>query len=279
VTPFPVLLAFDKAYFLGVSADNGTELSPRTALSAVPYALHADVADGVSSSAAVVTRVNGQSGELTLQGGGGTTITNTGGTFTISSVGGSGTGIQGVQNTDGTLSIANANGPLQQSVSRTTASAQPSCRKARSLRISSHHRRCQWSGARFQRNGRRVDDADGRRFGRTERRMSGRITDDAESERTECGCRDFPIRSVRGQDRGQRGDCVEAQHSHAAFGGKGTDGDGCRHGLADCRRRFDAAVFSDGNTEQYSIHTHEKGAGAVMALAVDNTAAQYRCKL
>jgi trimeric autotransporter adhesin len=116
VTPLPASLAFDKAYFLGVTVDNGAELVPRTALTAMPYAIHAETADVAKAVApgatGIVTSVNNQSGAISLQGGGGTTVTNTGGTFTISSVGGGGTGIQGVQNSDGTLSILNPNGPV-----------------------------------------------------------------------------------------------------------------------------------------------------------------------
>ncbi|MBL0175765.1 MAG: hypothetical protein IPP94_10940 [Ignavibacteria bacterium] len=115
VTPIPVLVSFDRGYFLGVTVDGGTELVPRTPLSAVPYALRAaaaDVADALAPSATGIVRsVNGQQGTLTLQGGGGTTITNSGTAFTISSTGGGGTGIQGVQSTDGSLSITNPNGP------------------------------------------------------------------------------------------------------------------------------------------------------------------------
>ncbi len=115
VTPLPGSLAFDRAYFLGVSVDGGLELTPRTPLTAVPYALRAAVADQAQSLApgatGVVTSVNSQSGAVTLQGSGGTTITNSGATITISSTGGGGTGIQGVQNTDGGLTIANPNGP------------------------------------------------------------------------------------------------------------------------------------------------------------------------
>jgi hypothetical protein len=58
-----------------------------------------------------VRSVNGQEGALTLQGGGGTTINNSGGVFTISSSGGGGTGIQGVQSSDGSLAVTNPNGP------------------------------------------------------------------------------------------------------------------------------------------------------------------------
>lgn len=107
-TAIPGSVAFDQQYQLGISVDGGTELSPRTSLVSVPYAL---MADGLSSNAAVVSSVNSQSGAITLQGGGGTTITNTGSAFTISSSGSGGTGIQGVQNTDGSLTIANPNGP------------------------------------------------------------------------------------------------------------------------------------------------------------------------
>lgn len=116
VTALPASIAFDRAYFLGVSVNGGTELLPRSALTAVPYALRAEranVAEALAPTATgAVTSVNNQSGSLTMQGGGGTTVTNVGNTFTISSVGGGGTGIQGVQSTDGTLAITNPNGPV-----------------------------------------------------------------------------------------------------------------------------------------------------------------------
>lgn len=146
VTVLPPSLSFDRAYFLGVRVNGGAELSPRTPLTAVPYALRADraniaesaavadraliadranaadragtadradVADALAPSATgVVTSLNSQSGAITLQGGGGTTVTNSGGTFTISSTGAGGTGIQGVQSTDGSLLVANPNGPV-----------------------------------------------------------------------------------------------------------------------------------------------------------------------
>lgn len=115
VTPIPTSLAFDKAYYLGVSVDGGTELVPRSAISAAPYTMYASVA-GMANSLApavtgVVTSVNEKSGAVTLQGGGGTTITSVGNVITVSSTGGGGTGIQGVQNSDGSLTIANPNGP------------------------------------------------------------------------------------------------------------------------------------------------------------------------
>jgi len=112
VTAIPSSLAFDKGYFLGVSVDGGAEMTPRTPLSAAPYAIRASVADALSPNATgVVTSVNTQGGAITIQGGGGTTVTNTGSIFTISSSGSGGTGIQGVQNGDASIAVTNPNGP------------------------------------------------------------------------------------------------------------------------------------------------------------------------
>src|SRR2546430_2734072 len=113
VTPLPASLAFDRAYFVGVSVDDGAELSPRIPLTAVPYAIHAAMADEVSSTATSVVRsLNGQQGAVTLQGTGSTTVTQSAGTITISSTGGSGGGIQGVQSSDGAIAISNPGGPI-----------------------------------------------------------------------------------------------------------------------------------------------------------------------
>jgi trimeric autotransporter adhesin len=93
ITPIPDSLPFDRAYFLGVSIDGGTELVPRTAMSAAPYALFAKtagVADSLSSNVTgVVISVNNQSGKLAFQGTGSTTVTNVGDVFTINSSDGS----------------------------------------------------------------------------------------------------------------------------------------------------------------------------------------------
>ncbi len=99
VNPLPPSLTFSEPYLLGISVDGGAEMSPRTPMASVPYALNG-------------TSINGASGPVTLQGGGGTTINRVGNTITISSAGGGGgTGIQGVQSSDGSLVVANPNGP------------------------------------------------------------------------------------------------------------------------------------------------------------------------
>ncbi|HVZ40409.1 MAG TPA: hypothetical protein VHI13_14115 [Candidatus Kapabacteria bacterium] len=115
-TPLPSSLAFDRAYFLGVTL-NGTELAPRTPLTAAPYALRAAVADQAASLApgatGVVTSLNGTGGALLLRGGGATTVNRTGDTITVSSSGGAGgNGIQGVQSPGNTVAISDANGPV-----------------------------------------------------------------------------------------------------------------------------------------------------------------------
>lgn len=112
VTPIPPSLSFDRAYFLGVSVDGGTELSPRAPLTAAPYALRASIADGLAPNASgAVTSLNGATGDMTLAGGGGTSISRVGNEITISSTGG-GSGIAGVQNTDGSINITAPNGPV-----------------------------------------------------------------------------------------------------------------------------------------------------------------------
>jgi hypothetical protein len=48
----PAALGFDRAYYLGVTVDTGAELSPRTPLTAAPYAMRAHVADRLAGGAA-----------------------------------------------------------------------------------------------------------------------------------------------------------------------------------------------------------------------------------
>ncbi len=116
VTPIPGTMMFDRKYYAGISVDGGAELTPRTELTAVPFALnaaHAEKAGALAAGATgVVTNINGADGAVTLTGGGSTTVTRNGQSILISSAGGGGTGIAGLQNTDGTISIQNPNGPV-----------------------------------------------------------------------------------------------------------------------------------------------------------------------
>ena len=102
-------------YWLGITIDGGAELLPRTPLLAVPYAIHAEVAQTAAELApnanGVVTQLNGIDGNVHLIGAGGTTVTQNGNSITVSSAGGGGSGIQGVQNIDGSIAIQDPNGP------------------------------------------------------------------------------------------------------------------------------------------------------------------------
>lgn len=113
VNPITNSINFDRAYFLGVSVDFGSELSPRTALTAAPYALRAEranVAETLAPGAGgVVTSLNSSQGNISLVGSGGTTVNQAGSTITISSQ--IGNGITNLQNTDGMMNITNPNGP------------------------------------------------------------------------------------------------------------------------------------------------------------------------
>ncbi len=115
VNPLPTSVRFDRAYFLGVSLDFAPEMSPRTALTAVPYALRAEranVAESLDPAAVgVVKSLNSLQGNVNLVGAGGTNVNQSGSTITISSSAG-GQGIQGIQNTDGIIKIDNGSGPV-----------------------------------------------------------------------------------------------------------------------------------------------------------------------
>jgi hypothetical protein len=109
-TPFGVEVKFDKPYWLGIKVGDDAELSPRVALTSSGYSFSSDVALNVADGK-VVQSLNNLKDNITLEGGGGTTINTDGNKIMISSSGTGGTGIQGVQNTNNTLDISNPNGP------------------------------------------------------------------------------------------------------------------------------------------------------------------------
>ncbi len=111
--PIPASIDFRDQYWLGVSVDGGAEMAPRTALTSVPYALHAEVADRVSSispdAKGVVTSINEVDGPIRIIGDSTAKVTQKGQVITISSMP---DGVQTIQNVDGTISIQNSSGPI-----------------------------------------------------------------------------------------------------------------------------------------------------------------------
>ncbi len=98
--PIETAIRFDKQYWVGVSIDDAAELSPRTELTSVPYAIHADIANSLAKGAAgAVTSINGRSGDFTIKGGPGTFVQADGNTITISSIQSGSLGNQQTQQT------------------------------------------------------------------------------------------------------------------------------------------------------------------------------------
>ncbi|MDP4219632.1 MAG: hypothetical protein Q8896_04280 [Bacteroidota bacterium] len=133
-TAIPGHVQFDSAYFLGISIDGGAELTPRTLLTAAPYALnsafaqnafstatslyaaHATIADSANALSAgvtgVVRSINDASGDIIITGSGATKVTTSGKTVTINVPPGTGNGIQGVSPGDTSIAVANSSGPI-----------------------------------------------------------------------------------------------------------------------------------------------------------------------
>jgi len=129
VNPIPPTLKFDRAYFLGVSVDGRAELSPRTPMLAVPYALraidaetavsaeHAATADlatlsqGLAPGATGFVRsVNGRDGDLEIVGTGSTQIQTLGNRLTIFTKEVS-SGITSIHSIDAALAVTDGTGP------------------------------------------------------------------------------------------------------------------------------------------------------------------------
>ncbi|MBI1806970.1 MAG: hypothetical protein HYR76_07965 [Ignavibacteria bacterium] len=107
ITPIGANLTFAEPYWLSLQVAPDAEMSPRLPLTSVAYSFNSILADGQ-----VVRSINNLHDVVTLQAQGGATITSNGNTLTINAgSGGGGTGIQGIQNTDNTLTILNPNGP------------------------------------------------------------------------------------------------------------------------------------------------------------------------
>ncbi|MFZ4857118.1 MAG: putative metal-binding motif-containing protein [Desulfuromonadaceae bacterium] len=64
----PLNRPFDREYFLGISVNGGTEMAPRQALTAVPYAMHAVSADRLTLLCSKGDFLNCYTGEITTMG-------------------------------------------------------------------------------------------------------------------------------------------------------------------------------------------------------------------
>ena len=123
VTSLPDSLRFDRQCWLGLQVASDPELLPRIQLTSVGSSLNslrADVAQTVPDNSItagkiaggqVVKSINNLHDDLTMRGANGASVTTNGDTVIIAASGGGGTGIQGIQNTDNTLSITNPGGP------------------------------------------------------------------------------------------------------------------------------------------------------------------------
>lgn len=80
-------MQFESPYWVGVSVDESGEFNPRTKLTSVPFAMHADAASSLSPGATgAVTGINGKTGDLQIKAGDGVNIEQVENTITISAV-------------------------------------------------------------------------------------------------------------------------------------------------------------------------------------------------
>ncbi len=91
-TQSPLVLPFDRPYWLGVSLDGGPEMTPRRRLTATPYSLTARAVE----PGAAVRSINGLADDVNLVGGPNVSVTQSGNSIVITtSAGGGGTGTGG----------------------------------------------------------------------------------------------------------------------------------------------------------------------------------------
>ncbi|MBL7976446.1 MAG: hypothetical protein JNJ85_16120, partial [Candidatus Kapabacteria bacterium] len=108
----PLTLPFDTQYYLGITIQGGSELAPRVALSAAPYALRSSesaVAQSLSPTASGAVRsLNKIQGDITLKGVGVTSVSVNRDTILITTLQ---TGVQTLKSTDGVITVTNGSGP------------------------------------------------------------------------------------------------------------------------------------------------------------------------
>mgnify|MGYP001047290700 CR=1 FL=1 len=108
----PLTMAFDRQYWLALSIDGGAELQQRLALTSVPYAMNAQVADTAyalsPSVRGIVRTINGREGDVTMTGSGGTTVVRTGDTIRIGSTP---DGVKTLVSSDNSVAVTSGSGP------------------------------------------------------------------------------------------------------------------------------------------------------------------------
>ncbi|MBK9247192.1 MAG: hypothetical protein IPM69_03550 [Ignavibacteria bacterium] len=110
-TVTPLAMQFDKQMWLGITHVGNAEMAPRTPLVSTPYSLFSESAGTAlalsPNATGAVLSLNGLSGNLTLQGGGKTSVSQNGSTILITSLG----GIDRIDPADGSLTVGNPTGP------------------------------------------------------------------------------------------------------------------------------------------------------------------------
>ena len=111
-TPIPPAVKFDHVYYLGIAVDGGEEMSPRTILTSVPYALHSETAEYANRLSTdikgVITSINEIDGPIRLSGDSSISVTTTGRIIQLHIIS---AGIRTIGDTDNTMIITNPNGP------------------------------------------------------------------------------------------------------------------------------------------------------------------------
>lgn len=117
-TPIPSSIPFDKAMYLGIAIDGENELTPRTALLAVPYAIHSEVADlakGFTSDAkGIITSINEVSGSVRIIGDSTISVKQNGNSISLHSLitPTNTDGIKDIEAADNSIRVINKKGPM-----------------------------------------------------------------------------------------------------------------------------------------------------------------------
>lgn len=110
VLPLPGSMKFDRAYFLGVSADGSSELSPRTAFLPAPYAMNAEHANQADNALAALAAGHAGSADTLYLPYSGTGTNTDKPVFSVYNSGSNGDAIAGIGGGGASLGIMTASG-------------------------------------------------------------------------------------------------------------------------------------------------------------------------